>query len=114
MVKDEPELRRAYKTPSLRGVAGRPPYMHAGQIATLEEVIDHYARAPASEDGHSELNPLTLVGARAQGAGGVSEDARSADLRSDRYRSFTVSIATKVEVCATCGSAEMRSPSTRR
>ena len=51
---------RAYKTPSLRGVAGRPPYMHAGQIATLEEVIDHDARAPASEDGHSELNPLTL------------------------------------------------------
>ena len=108
-------MRRAYKTPSLRGVAGRPPYMHAGQIATLEEVIDHDARAPASEDGHSELNPLTLVGARAQGAGGVPEDARSAGLRQvTRYRSFTVSIATKVEVCATCGSAEMRSPSTRR
>ena len=60
MVRDKPELRRAYKTPSLRGVAGRPPYMHAGQIATLEAVIDHDARAPASEDGHSELNPLTL------------------------------------------------------
>ncbi len=60
MVKDKPELRRAYKTPSLRGVAGRPPYMHAGQIATLDEVIDHDAKAPASEDGHSELNPLTL------------------------------------------------------
>jgi cytochrome c peroxidase len=60
MIKDKPELRRAYKTPSLRGVATRPPYMHAGQIATLEAVIDHDARAPASEDGHSELNPLTL------------------------------------------------------
>ena len=60
MVKDKPELRRAYKTPSLRGVATRPPYMHAGQIATLEAVIDHDARAPESEDGHSELNPLTL------------------------------------------------------
>jgi cytochrome c peroxidase len=60
MVKDRPELRRAYKTPSLRGVAGRPPYMHAGQLATLEAVIDHDARAPASQDGHSELNPLTL------------------------------------------------------
>jgi cytochrome c peroxidase len=60
MVKDKPELRRAYKTPSLRGVADRPPYMHAGQIATLEEVIDHDARAPQSSDGHSELNPLTL------------------------------------------------------
>ena len=30
------------------------------------------------------------------------------------HRSFTVSIATKVEVCATWGRAEMRSPSTRR
>ena len=60
MVKDKPELRRAYKTPSLRGVAERPPYMHAGQIPTLEEVIDHDARAPASNDGHSELNPLIL------------------------------------------------------
>jgi len=60
MIKAGPELRRAYKTPSLRGVATRPPYMHAGQIATLDAVIDHDARAPASEDGHSELNPLTL------------------------------------------------------
>ena len=60
MVTDRPELRRAYKTPSLRGVADRPPYMHAGQIATLEEVIDHDARAPESVDGHSELNPLML------------------------------------------------------
>ena len=60
MVKQGPELRRAYKTPSLRGVADRPPYMHAGQIATLEEVIDHDTHAPASSDGHSELNPLTL------------------------------------------------------
>jgi len=30
------------------------------------------------------------------------------------HRSLTVSIATKVEVCATWGSAEIRSPSTRR
>ena len=51
---------RAYKTPSLRGAATRPPYMHAGQIATLEEVVDHYARAPAAPAGESELHPLTL------------------------------------------------------
>jgi cytochrome c peroxidase len=55
-----PELRRAYKTPSLRGVADRPPYMHAGQFATLEAVIDHDARAPEAASGHSELKPLTL------------------------------------------------------
>ena len=54
------ELVRAFKTPSLRNVAARAPYMHAGQIATLAEVIDHYDRAPAAPAGHSELKPLRL------------------------------------------------------
>ena len=53
-------LVRAYKTPSLRGVADRAPYMHAGQIATLTDVVDHYDRAPKSPMGHSELKPLKL------------------------------------------------------
>lgn len=60
MVKSGPELRRAYKTPSLRGVADRPPYMHAGQIPTLEAVLDHYASAPKSPDGKSEVVPLKI------------------------------------------------------
>jgi cytochrome c peroxidase len=34
--------------------------MHSGQIATLDEVVDHYARAPAAPSGSSELHPLTL------------------------------------------------------
>jgi cytochrome c peroxidase len=42
---DGEELVRAYKTPSLRGVAERAPYMHAGQLATLAQVIAHYDRA---------------------------------------------------------------------
>jgi len=54
------ELVRAYKTPSLRGVAERAPYMHAGQIATLAGVIQHYDRAPKAPFGHSELKPLQL------------------------------------------------------
>jgi len=54
------ELVRAYKTPSLRGVAERAPYMHAGQIATLAGVIQHYDRAPKAPFGHSELKPLEL------------------------------------------------------
>ena len=53
-------LTRAYKAPSLRGVAGRPPYMHAGQIETLEAVLDHYATAPIAPSGTSEVHPLTL------------------------------------------------------
>jgi cytochrome c peroxidase len=54
------ELVRAYKTPSLRGVAERAPYMHAGQISTLTDVIAHYDRAPNAPAGHSELKPLRL------------------------------------------------------
>jgi cytochrome c peroxidase len=54
------ELVRAYKTPSLRGVADRAPYMHAGQFATLGDVVAHYDRAPAAPFGHSELKPLRL------------------------------------------------------
>lgn len=54
------ELMRAFKTPSLRGVAERPPFMHAGQLSTLAQVISHYARAPVALAGHTELVPLRL------------------------------------------------------
>jgi cytochrome c peroxidase len=60
MVKDAPELVRAYKTPSLRGVAGRPPYMHAGQFSSLDEVVAHYSKAAPSVEGTSEIHPLQL------------------------------------------------------
>ena len=55
MVTDDRGLQAAFKTPSLRNVALRPPYMHAGQFANLEEVIGHYVKAPAAVVGHSEL-----------------------------------------------------------
>ena len=55
MVSDDPALEGAFKTPGLRGVAQRPPYMHAGQIATLEQVVRHYVEAPHAKVGHSEL-----------------------------------------------------------
>jgi cytochrome c peroxidase len=54
------ELVRAYKTPTLRNVAERAPYMHAGQVATLADAIAHYDRAPVAPAGHSELRPLRL------------------------------------------------------
>jgi cytochrome c peroxidase len=62
-VTDGEELIRAYKTPSLRSVAGRAPYMHAGQYATLDEVVAHYDAAPKPPFGHSELKPLHLSAA---------------------------------------------------
>ena len=53
-------LERAFKVPSLRNVAERAPYMHAGQLNTLTEVLEHYNRAPKAPAGHSELEPLRL------------------------------------------------------
>jgi cytochrome c peroxidase len=53
-------LERAFKVPSLRNVADRAPYMHAGQFNTLSEVVDHYNRGPQAPAGHSELEPLRL------------------------------------------------------
>lgn len=60
MAAPDHEAERAFKTPSLRGATSRPPYMHAGQFASLDEVLDHYSAAPAAPDGHSELRPKTL------------------------------------------------------
>ncbi|PWF55227.1 cytochrome-c peroxidase [Massilia glaciei] len=57
---DDPHMTGAFKTPSLRNVALRPPYMHAGQIATLDEVVRHYARAPAAALGRTERKPMAL------------------------------------------------------
>lgn len=55
MVTDDPALVGAFKTPGLRNVALRAPYMHAGQFASLEEVVAHYAQSPPAAVGHSEL-----------------------------------------------------------
>lgn len=55
-------LERAYKVPSLRAVAERPPYMHSGQFANLDEVLNHYNTAPAAPAGTSEVKPLNLSG----------------------------------------------------
>jgi len=56
MVADDPVLEGAFKTPGLRGVAQRPPYMHAGQFASLERVVRHYVAAPHAVIGRSELS----------------------------------------------------------
>ena len=55
MAADDPAMEGAFKTPSLRNVARRAPYMHAGQFRTLDEVVAHYVRSPKAAIGHSEL-----------------------------------------------------------
>jgi cytochrome c peroxidase len=37
-------MQHAFKTPTLRNVEARRPYMHDGSLATLEAVIDYYDR----------------------------------------------------------------------
>ena len=55
MVTGDQSMLGAFKTPGLRGVALRPPYMHAGQFGSLEQVITHYKQAPPAAVGHTEL-----------------------------------------------------------
>ncbi|MGC2857186.1 cytochrome c peroxidase [Novispirillum sp. DQ9] len=37
------ELDHAFKTPTLRDLSARAPFMHDGSLATLEAVVEHYA-----------------------------------------------------------------------
>jgi cytochrome c peroxidase len=71
MASDDPGLAGAFKTPGLRGVAQRAPYMHAGQFATLEQVVRHYVAAPHAAVGRSELTH------RHPGAGAARHDERA-------------------------------------
>ena len=56
-----PPPRATFKTPSLRDVARTAPYFHNGSAATLEEVIEHYARGgdPRAK-GARDIHPLHL------------------------------------------------------
>jgi cytochrome c peroxidase len=54
--------RGRFKVPSLRNVAVRPPYMHDGRFATLEQVVEHY-------DGGVQDNPA--LDQRLRGRGGA-------------------------------------------
>ncbi|NJN82227.1 MAG: cytochrome-c peroxidase [Caldilineaceae bacterium] len=54
------DLLGAFRTPMLRNVAATAPFMHAGQLASLSAVVEHYKLAPTAAIGKSELNPLEL------------------------------------------------------
>jgi len=56
------KLRYAFKTPTLRDVARRAPYMHNGSVATLDEVIDLYDRGGIDRPSRSDsISPLRLT-----------------------------------------------------
>jgi cytochrome c peroxidase len=50
----------AFKTPTLRNVAERAPYMHAGQFSTLKEVLEFYRQSKSHELGHNVLSDEEL------------------------------------------------------
>jgi cytochrome c peroxidase len=52
---NDPADKGKFKPPSLRNIAITEPYMHDGSIATLEEVIDHYARGGTDNPNQSSL-----------------------------------------------------------
>ena len=53
-----------FKAPPLRNIAVTAPYMHDGSIATLEEVLDHYAaggRVPGNPNKDPRMIPIPLT-----------------------------------------------------
>jgi len=55
VLKDDEAMQYAFKTPTLRSVALRPPYMHDGSSATLRDVVRHYEREPIDRPSRSPL-----------------------------------------------------------
>ena len=55
------ELERAFKTPGLRNIDQRGPYMHDGSVATLEDVVKHYVSGIVSRPSLSPvIKPVAL------------------------------------------------------
>lgn len=46
----------AFRVPSLRNIALSAPYMHDGSLATLEEVVDFYARGGGRDEGMENVD----------------------------------------------------------
>jgi cytochrome c peroxidase len=56
------KMQHAFKTPGLREITRRSPYMHDGSLATLEQVIDHYDQGGVDRPSRSDLmKPLGLT-----------------------------------------------------
>ncbi|HWV54531.1 cytochrome-c peroxidase [Pseudorhodoplanes sp.] len=60
--KDDPFAQFAFKTPTLRSVALRPPYMHDGSLKTLRDVVDHYVKGGIDRPSRSPMmRPVDLT-----------------------------------------------------
>ena len=56
------KMQHAFKTPGLREIVRRSPFMHDGSLATLEAVVEHYDRGGVDRPSRSDLmKPLGLT-----------------------------------------------------
>ena len=56
------KMQHAFKTPGLREITRRGPFMHDGSLATLEAVVDHYDHGGVNRPSRSDLmRPLELT-----------------------------------------------------
>jgi cytochrome c peroxidase len=56
------KMQHAFKTPSLREITRRGPYMHDGSLATLDAVVEHYDHGGVDRASRSDLmKPLGLT-----------------------------------------------------
>ena len=56
------KMQHAFKTPGLREIARRGPYMHDGSLATLAAVVEHYDKGGIARTSRSDLiGPLGLT-----------------------------------------------------
>ena len=51
----------SFRTPTLRNLSVTAPYMHDGQFATLNDVLNHYNLAPEATIGKSDVLPLDMT-----------------------------------------------------
>ena len=55
-------MEHAFKTPGLREISRRSPYMHDGSLATLDQVVEHYNQGGVDRPSRSDLmKPLSLT-----------------------------------------------------
>lgn len=80
-VSGEPADMGRFKAPTLRNIAVTAPYMHDGSIATLSEVLDHYA-----------------AGGRELTSGPHAGDGAASPLKSELLAGFLLSPEEKVDV----------------
>jgi cytochrome c peroxidase len=54
-------MQHAFKTPGLREITRRAPYMHDGSVPTLEAVMDHYREGGVDRPSRSaQMKPIAL------------------------------------------------------